>query len=155
MTDYFVGLFGPYPFSSTGAVADNAPEVGYALENQTKPLYDSPPNELTVSHELAHMWFGVKNADSWVWNPPRADPGGPATMFAGSLYARGAMTLQAMRVKLGDPTFFPMLRAWHASKKYGNATVEEFTAFASTYSGRDLSAFFDAWLYRDGKPTSW
>jgi aminopeptidase N len=197
MTDYFVGLFGPYPFSSTGAVVDNAPEVGYALENQTKPLYDSPPDELTVSHELAHMWFGdsvtlsrwqdmwinegfaefggwmwsehtgqksaqsyfnqyyAKNADSWVWNPPPADPGGPATMFAGSLYERGAMTLQALRVKLGDGTFFPMLRAWHAAKKYGNATVEDFTGFASTYTGRDLSAFFQAWLYDDAKPTSW
>ena len=197
MTDYFVGLFGPYPFSSTGAVVDNAPEVGYALETQTKPLYDSPPDELTVSHELAHMWFGdsvtlsrwqdmwinegfaefggwmwsehtgqksaqsyfnqyyAKNADSWVWNPPPADPGGPATMFAGSLYERGAMTLQALRVKLGDGTFFPMLRAWHAAKKYGNATVEDFTGFASTYTGRDLSAFFQAWLYADAKPTSW
>jgi len=197
MTDYFVGLFGPYPFSSTGAVVDNAPEVGYALETQTKPLYDSPPDELTVSHELAHMWFGdsvtlsrwqdmwinegfaefggwmwsehtgqksaqsyfnqyyAKNADSWVWKPPPADPGGPATMFAGSLYERGAMTLQALRVKLGDGTFFPMLRAWHAAKKYGNATVEDFTGFASTYTGRDLSAFFQAWLYADAKPTSW
>ena len=58
MTDYFVGLFGPYPFGSTGAVVDHAPKVGYALETQTKPLYDSPPDELTVSHELAHMWFG-------------------------------------------------------------------------------------------------
>jgi hypothetical protein len=35
MTDYFVGLFGPYPASSTGAVVDDAPEVGYALETQT------------------------------------------------------------------------------------------------------------------------
>jgi aminopeptidase N len=197
MTDYFVGLFGPYPFSSTGAVVDDAPEVGYALENQTKPLYDSPPDELTVSHELAHMWFGdsvtlsrwqdiwinegfaefggwmwsehtgqksaqsyfnqyyAKNANSWVWSPPPADPGGPADMFAGSVYERGAMTLQALRVKLGDGTFFAMLRAWHASKKYGNASIAEFTAFASSYAGRDLSAFFQAWLYDEGKPTTW
>jgi aminopeptidase N len=197
MTDYFVGLFGPYPFSSTGAVVDNAPEVGYALENQTKPLYDSPPDELTVSHELAHMWFGdsvtlsrwqdiwinegfaefgawmwsehtgqksaqsyfnqfyAKNAASWVWSPPPGDPGGPADMFDGSVYERGAMTLQALRVKLGDDTFFPMLRAWHASKRYGNASIAEFTAFASSYAGRDLSAFFQTWLYDAGKPTTW
>jgi aminopeptidase N len=197
MTDYFVSIYGPYPFSSTGAVVDDAPQVGYALETQTKPLYDRPPNELTVAHELAHMWFGdsvtlsrwrdmwinegfaefsswmwsehtgqksaqsyfnqfyAKNADSWVWNPPPGDPGGPATMFAGSLYERGAMTLQALRVKLSDDTFFPMLRAWHASKKYGNATVEDFIAFASSYAGRDLSSFFQAWLYDTGKPTTW
>jgi aminopeptidase N len=65
------------------------------------------------------------------------------------------MTLQALRVKLGDGTFFAMLRAWHASKKYGNASIAEFTAFASSYAGRDLSTFFQAWLYDEGKPTTW
>ena len=197
MTDYFVGLFGPYPFGSTGAVVDHAPKVGYALETQTKPLYDSPPDELTVSHELAHMWFGdsvtlkrwrdiwvnegfaefsawmwsehtgqksaqsyfnryyAKKADSWVFSPPPANPGGPADMFDGSVYERGAMTLQALRVKLGDDTFFPMLRAWYAAHTYGNVTVPEFTAFASAYAGRDLSAFFQTWLYDEGKPTTW
>ncbi|HEX6920935.1 MAG TPA: M1 family aminopeptidase, partial [Actinomycetes bacterium] len=197
MTDYFAELYGPYPFSSTGAVVDDAPQVGYALENQTKPLYDSPPNELTVAHELAHQWFGdsvtlqrwrdmwvnegfaefsawmwsehtgqksaqsffnswyAKNASSWVWNPPPGDPGGPETMFAGSLYERGAMTLQALRVKLGDDVFFPMLRAWYADNEFGNVTVEEFTSFATTFSGQDLSHFFDVWLYQPAKPTSW
>src|SRR4029079_17697 len=31
--------FGPYPFDSTGAVADRASGVGYALEVQGKPHY--------------------------------------------------------------------------------------------------------------------
>lgn len=197
MTDYFTGLFGTYPFGSTGAVVDDAPEVGYALEVQTKPLYDSPPDELTVAHEIAHMWFGdavtlrtwrdiwvnegfaefadwmwsehtgqksaqsffnqyyAKNADSWVWNPPPAEPGGPADIFDGSVYERGAMTLQALRVKLGDQTFFDLLRAWYAGHRYGNVTVEDFTTFASAYSQRDLSQFFDVWLYQKGKPSSW
>ena len=76
-------------------------------------------------------------------------------MFDGSVYERGAMTLQALRVKLGDGTFFPMLRAWYAAHTYGNVTVPEFTAFASSYAGRDLSAFFQTWLYDEGKPTTW
>jgi aminopeptidase N len=32
--------------------------VGYALESQTKPVYDRAPSESTVSHELAHQWLG-------------------------------------------------------------------------------------------------
>jgi aminopeptidase N len=50
--------FGAYPFGATGAVVDHAPSVGYALETQTRPLYDSAPDTITVAHELAHQWFG-------------------------------------------------------------------------------------------------
>ena len=50
--------FGRYPFSSTGAIVMHAPEVGYALETQTRPLFDRAPDESTLVHELAHQWFG-------------------------------------------------------------------------------------------------
>ena len=51
-------VFGPYPFSATGGIVDNAPSVGYALETQTKPLYPNPPFPALVVHELAHQWYG-------------------------------------------------------------------------------------------------
>jgi aminopeptidase N len=50
--------FGPYPFGQTGAIVDYAPSVGYALETQTRPLFDSAPGPVTVAHELSHQWFG-------------------------------------------------------------------------------------------------
>ena len=31
----------------------HAPGVGYALETQTRPLYDTAPNAITVAHEIA------------------------------------------------------------------------------------------------------
>ena len=54
----FAPRFGAYPFGSTGATVDHAPGVGYALETQTRPLYETAPNALTVAHEIAHQWFG-------------------------------------------------------------------------------------------------
>jgi aminopeptidase N len=54
----FRSHFGAYPFGSTGAVVDHAVSVGYALETQTRPLYDTAPAEVIVAHELAHQWFG-------------------------------------------------------------------------------------------------
>ena len=54
----FDGLFGPYPFNQTGAIVDHAPTVGYALETQTRPIFDRAPDEITLSHEIAHQWFG-------------------------------------------------------------------------------------------------
>lgn len=52
------GVFGPYPFRAAGAIVDRAPDVGYALETQTRPLYDSAPDLSTLVHESAHQWFG-------------------------------------------------------------------------------------------------
>ncbi|MGR6970209.1 M1 family metallopeptidase [Streptomyces cynarae] len=50
--------FGPYPFRSTGAVVDHLPDLGYALETQTRPYFGSVPDERLLVHELAHQWFG-------------------------------------------------------------------------------------------------
>ena len=55
---FFSALYGPYPFNAAGAIVDDAPDVGYALESQTKPNFDSAPDETTLVHELAHQWFG-------------------------------------------------------------------------------------------------
>ncbi|MEU3752227.1 M1 family metallopeptidase [Streptomyces olivoreticuli] len=52
------GLFGPYPFSSAGAVIDHNPYVDYALETQTKPYFDEAPTDAIVVHEVVHQWFG-------------------------------------------------------------------------------------------------
>jgi aminopeptidase N len=49
--------FGPYPFTSTGFVIDNA-SVGYALETQTRPFFPFGASTLTLVHELAHQWYG-------------------------------------------------------------------------------------------------
>ncbi|MGW3131504.1 M1 family metallopeptidase [Streptomyces sp. NPDC001123] len=51
-------LFGPYPFLSAGSIVDHAPSVGYALETQGRPIYDSAPDLSTLVHENAHQWFG-------------------------------------------------------------------------------------------------
>ncbi|MFE3492879.1 M1 family metallopeptidase [Streptomyces sp. NPDC059175] len=55
--------FGPYPFSSTGAVVTRDPfasaEGAYALETQTRPFFpEGDFEETTLVHELAHQWYG-------------------------------------------------------------------------------------------------
>ncbi|WP_053914032.1 M1 family metallopeptidase [Streptomyces sp. SCSIO 75703] len=51
-------LFGPYPFSSTGAIVDRPGDAGYALETQTRPYFAGAPDLRTLVHELAHQWYG-------------------------------------------------------------------------------------------------
>ncbi|MFI7504233.1 M1 family metallopeptidase [Streptomyces sp. NPDC049687] len=50
--------FGPYPFSSTGAIVDRPEDSAYALETQTRPVYPGAPDTETLVHEIAHQWFG-------------------------------------------------------------------------------------------------
>ena len=58
IVDFYTSIYGPYPFDAVGAIVDDAKVVGYSLETQTKPVFDRMPNEATVAHELAHMWYG-------------------------------------------------------------------------------------------------
>ena len=89
------------------------------------------------------------------WNPPPGAPGTAADLFDGTVYDRGGMTLEALREKVGDATFFQILRRWAQDNRYKNVTTPQFIALAEQVSGRDLGACFDTWLYQPGKPTSW
>jgi aminopeptidase N len=56
--------FGPYPFTVAGGIVDDVPDLGFALENQTRPVYspvffsDADSGATVVVHELAHQWAG-------------------------------------------------------------------------------------------------
>jgi aminopeptidase N len=56
--ELYSSIYGPYPFNAVGAIVDHAKVVGYSLETQTKPNFPYVPDEATLVHELAHMWFG-------------------------------------------------------------------------------------------------
>jgi aminopeptidase N len=102
---------------------------------------------------IARHLYKTPARDRSFWNPPPGDPR-PATLFDISVYLRGGMTLQALRERIGDATFIGILRRWVSEHRHGNASVADFIALAEQESGRDLSAFFDVWLYEKGKPPS-
>jgi aminopeptidase N len=87
-----------------------------------------------------------------LWNPPPGRPGTPRNLFAGSVYLRGAMTLQALRQKIGTEAMLRLLRTWATDHRHGNATTSQFIALAEEVSGRDLEPLFQRWLYQRGKP---
>ncbi|GAA3938401.1 M1 family metallopeptidase [Actinomadura viridis] len=85
------------------------------------------------------------------WSVVIADPGSER-MFNQRVYTGGAMVLQFLRERIGDETFFRLLRTWAADHRYGNVTTEQFTALAERISGQDLAGFFQTWIYSPGKP---
>ncbi|MGW8375083.1 M1 family metallopeptidase [Streptomyces sp. ODS28] len=106
-----------------------------------------------TARELADYAYSLYPADDPFWSVRPGDPG-PENQFHPAVYARGAMALQALRDAIGDRAFFAVLKGWPARHAYGNASVEDFTAYAEKISGRELGSLFDTWLYRQGKPPS-
>jgi hypothetical protein len=198
--DFLSDSFGKYPFSAAGGIVDDFDELGFALENQTRPIYskfffvDALFGDSVVVHELAHQWYGDSLAVAawqhiwlnegfatyaeWLWAEregfgtpqdqfdgryfgiPDDDPfwsvvigdPGPDLLFDGAVYDRGAMTLQQLRVTVGDEDFFKILRKWARRNAGGNVTTDGFIRLAEGVSGQQLDDLFDAWLFTPGKP---
>jgi hypothetical protein len=68
---------------------------------------------------------------------------------------RGAMTLQALRVKIGENAFDQLMREWYGKHRNGNASTEQFVTLSEQISGQQLDNFFDVWLHNPEKPVSW
>ena len=86
------------------------------------------------------------------WDPPSGHPGQAKNLFVVSTYVRGAMTLQALRDKIGTRPLLRILRTWATEHRHANGDIEEFIALADRVSGRNLGSFFHRWLFERGKP---
>ena len=89
--------------------------------------------------------FVLENRESM--SPP-GDP--PADqLFNSGVYYWGALALHALRLEVGDDTFFEILKTYHERFADGNARTADFIAVAEEVSGKELTAFFDSWLYSE------
>jgi aminopeptidase N len=91
-------------------------------------------------------------SETGFWDPPSGHPGQAKNLFAVSTYVRGAMTLQALRDKIGTHDLLLIMRTWATERRHANGDIEEFIALADRISGRNLNGFFHRWLFERGKP---
>ena len=85
------------------------------------------------------------------WTLTIGDPG-PDLLFELPVYYRGAMTLHALRGRIGDTAFFQLLREWVSRNRGGNVATPQFIALAEQISGQDLDEFFRVWLFSSERP---
>jgi len=83
---------------------------------------------------------------------PLADPT-PAKMFDDWVYKRGAITLHALRLRIGDGSFFALIRRWTEKYRYGTATTEDFISLAANYSTEPLGDLWQQWLFTPALPS--
>ena len=67
-------------------------------------------------------------------------------------YSKGGYVLHMLRHVLGDSTFFRAMRRYRQDMQYRSATTEDFRASVEAESGRNLSAFFQQWIYGEYFP---
>jgi aminopeptidase N len=134
-------------------------------------------NSLTVA-DWRHIWLneGFATYAEWLWSavsggpsaddqaalwharmaahPARiavADPG-VDRMFDPTVYKRGALTLHALRTRMGDPAFFALLRSWVAEHQHGTVTNGQFREHARRFSPTPVDDLLTAWLDRPALP---
>ncbi|MFF5289239.1 M1 family metallopeptidase [Paractinoplanes globisporus] len=134
-------------------------------------------NSLTVA-DWRHIWLneGFATYAEWLWS---AASGGPSAdvlatqwharlaarpadivvanpgvhrMFDPLVYKRGALTLHALRTRVGDDVFFALLRSWVAEHQYQTVTTDQFREHAQRFTARPLDDLFAAWLDRRPLP---
>lgn len=74
-------------------------------------------------------------------------------IFNSTVYQKGSWCLHMLRGSLGDSVFFEILRKYYDLYKYKNASTKDFKAVCEKISGKDLTDFFDQWIYKGtGRP---
>jgi aminopeptidase N len=77
----------------------------------------------------------------------------PEDIFAENTYYRGALTLQALRLEVGDEVFFRILKAFYRKYRHANADSQDFIEVAVRESGQPgVRQLLRAWLYDDALP---
>ena len=87
----------------------------------------------------------------------RASAGPPAAYDAGkfgdgNIYYGPALMWQELRERIGDDSFFQVLREWPASQENGNADRHEYWAWIEKTTGEELTSFFEDWLLGEQTP---
>ncbi|WP_436492638.1 M1 family metallopeptidase [Actinokineospora sp. HUAS TT18] len=129
-------------------------------------------NSLTVA-EWRHIWLneGFATYAEWLWSEESggdsadtharrawrevvaqpqdlrlADPG-MQRIFDDRVYLRGAMTLHALRLKLGEGAFFALLTEWTSTYAHSTVTTDAFTTMAQRHTPWPLTELFARWLF--------
>ena len=80
-----------------------------------------------------------------------SDPG-PDLMFDDRVYKRGALTLHALRNRIGGPAFFAVLRRWVHQHRHGLVNTDDFLHCVEDVTGTNQSALLSAWLNQTALP---
>ena len=110
---------------------------GTTAQQQFDALYATPEDSAAGQD----LWFPAPNrlADA-------------SELFHTPVYDRGAMTLQALRTKVGEAAFLQIVRSWYAENRFQNVTTQDFIALAERVTGQAARPVLPGLAVRGGPP---
>jgi aminopeptidase N len=119
-------------------------EALYAEQHAGKPM----ERRMREAYARSDIWRAAGGPPA---HPDMPTPDHKISLFRPVLYDGSALVLYALREEIGAAAFDRLERTWVRAHRDESATTRQFTDLASGIAGRDLTAFFDGWLY--GKKT--
>ena len=116
----------------------------YLYEEAVTPGYD-------IYAEMRYLDLAGGAVGGWDGGVLPGDPG-PENIFASEVYVRGALTLHALRMTIGDDAFFASVRKYVDDFGGKSVTTADFIQVVESVSGADLADLFDSWLYGTPMP---
>jgi aminopeptidase N len=77
---------------------------------------------------------------------------GESRVFRALVYNKGAAVLHMLRRLIGDDAFFSGIKKFYAENRFKKASTDDLRRAMELSSGRDLSRFFERWIYDNGIP---
>ena len=96
-------------------------------------IRESPDGPISLGYRLGHI---------------KGEP----KVFRSIVYNKSAMVLHMLRRLIGDDAFFDGVRHFYSELKYRKAGTDDLIAAMEKASERDLSTFFDAWIFGAALP---
>jgi aminopeptidase N len=102
----------------------------------------------------------VKNNHKNVLNQAHIDDGGYLSLinvpheytYGTTVYYKGADVANTLRTYLGDNLFFSGIQNYLNTFQYSDASSYDFRDNLSSFTGVDLTDFFDGWVFQEGFP---
>jgi aminopeptidase N len=99
------------------------------------------------TRRILNSWYDAMATRPLIIGDPGAE-----NLFAAPIYYKGALTLHALRLRIGDDAFYNIMHTYQQRYANGNAEIADFIAVAEEVSGQDLGEFFQQWLYQPNIP---
>ncbi len=77
---------------------------------------------------------------------------GESRVFRSLVYNKGASVLHMLRRLVGDDAFFRGVKRYYRDNRFRKAGTDDLQKAMETESGRDLTRFFDRWIFDVGIP---
>ena len=120
-------------------------EALYAEQHARKPM----ERRMREAYARSDAWRAAGGPPA---RPRVPSPDHKISLFRPVVYDGSALVLYALREEIGAAAFDRLERTWVRAYRDTSATTRQFTTLASRIAGRDLTAFFDGWLYGTKTP---